>query len=249
MINILTLLLSIKYHPVGMTINIRMGIPGCGGSSLLSMDVEPTSTIGDIKRHIDFDLVHSGKESLVEHRLLYFDGKLLADNKLTLKECEIQSQATLQLSTMLQLRVEMEGKFADLPDISLSALSSDTIDDVKGEIIRVAELAIEPSECSLYCDYKKLEDSTKLSDYDVQDGSRLKFCDSECDLSIVRIAAGIQVATRAFTYHNNCTKIVLSLLCLPCILVACCVDMYRNIYQNQRQGANGSGVQSTCTGE
>lgn len=90
-----------------MVINIKMDIPCSKGSSLLSMDVEPTSIIGDIKRYIDLNLVHSAKQSLIERCLLYFDGKLLAENKLTLKECEIQSQATLQLSIMLQLCIEI----------------------------------------------------------------------------------------------------------------------------------------------
>ena len=96
---------------------------------------------------------------------------------------------------MLQLHVDMEGlSFANLSDISLilTASSSDTVDAVKDKnlIIQIKQLAIEPSACFLYYNYEKLEDSAKLSDYDVEDGSRLKFCDCERNFSVVRIAAG-----------------------------------------------------------
>ena len=226
-----------------MTINIRMDIPGRarGGSSLLSMDVEPTSTIEDVKWYINLALAGSGKQSLIKHCLLHFDGKLLEDSKLTLKDCGIESQSTLQLSTMLQLHIDMEGlSFVNLSDISLilTASSSDTVDAVKDKIIQIKQLAIEPSACFLYYNYEKLEDSAKLSDYDVEDGSRLKFCDCERNFSVVWIAAGNRHTRTAVTYskHDNCCpKALLSLLCLPCILVACCVDLYRNVYQSQHQ--------------
>ena len=240
-----------------MTINIRMDIPGRahGGSALLSMDVEPTSTIEDVKRYINLALVHLGKRSIIERCLLHFDGKLLEDSKLTLKDYGIESQSTLQLSTMLELHVDMEGlSFADLSDISLSliASSSDTIAAVKDKIIQ--QLTIQPSACFLYYNnYEKLEDSAKLSDYNMEDayGSRLKFCDCEHTRDL-RIAVGNRHTRRAVTYskHDNCCpKAVLSLLCLPCILVACCVNLYRNIYRSQHQERethdNRSGVQNT----
>ena len=239
-----------------MTINIRMDIPGRarGGNALLSMDVEPTSTIEDVKRYVNLALVRLGKRSIIKRCLLHFDGRLLKDSKLTLKDCGIESQSTLQLSTMLQLHVDMEGlSFADLSNISLTltASSSDTIDAVKDKIIRIQQLTIEPSVCFLYYNnYEKLEDSAKLSDYNMEDGSRLKFCDCEHTRDL-RIDVGNRHTRRAVTYskHDNCCpKAVLSLLCLPCILVACCVDLYRNVYQSRHQERethdNQSGVQN-----
>ena len=233
-----------------------MDIPGCarGGNALLSMDVEPTSTIEDVKRYINLALVRLGKRSIIERCLLHFDRKLLEDSKLTLKNCGIESQSTLQLSTMLELHVDMEGlSFADLSDTSLTltASSSDTIDAVKDKIIRIQQLTIEPSVCFLYYNnYEKLEDTSKLSDYNImEDGSRLKFCDCEHARDLPVGNRHTRIAVTYSKHDSCCPKAVLSLLCLPCILVACCVDLYRNVYQSQHQERethdNQSGVQNT----
>ena len=229
-----------------MAINIRMDVPDCRASTL-SVDVEPTSTIADVKRHIDH-IMRSRKQSLNIGYDIYFNGKLLEENSPTLKDCGVESQSTLQLSVTLHLCIEMAGKFANLSDISLSALSSDKIDIVKHKIIQAKQFPNQPSDYSLYYERIKLKDTATLAYYDIGDGSALQFCNSEyTGLSgSVRIAGmpEVVVAGRATHCISRCVRIM---LCLPCLLIVHCIDVYRD-HQNQHQGREtptGNEVQST----
>lgn len=178
--------------------------------SLFSIDIESTSTIAEVKRYIS-GCIHS---SFVEHSL-YFNGKLLEENSLTLKDCGVEPQSTLQLSTILHLHIEMVGSFADLSNISISALSSDAIDTVKRKIIQTKELPIQPSACSLYYLSNHLEDPATLAYYNIKDGSALQFNSS------VRV-------------YRAAPHSMMIALCLPCFLIICCLDMCSDRC-NQRQ--------------
>ena len=149
-----------------MVITIRLDV---SGTPLLSMDVESTNTIADIKRYIDHVQPDVGKRSPKYD--LYFNGKLLKES-LKLKDCGVdpESQLTLQLSKSLQLQIRMMARPSNT--ISLSALSSDTVDGIKHRIVQTKRLPNEFQYCLQFLG-KELPDSATLSDCKVQDGSML----------------------------------------------------------------------------
>ena len=167
---------------IGMVITIRLDV---SGAPLLSMDVESTNTIADIKRYIDYVQPDVGKRPPKYD--LYFNGKLLKES-LELKDCGVdpESQSTLQLSKTLQLQIRMMARpYCNTSTISLSALSSDTVDDIKRRIVQTERLPNEFQYCLRFLG-KELPDSATLSDCKVQDGSMLhiQFLQETADSSI-----------------------------------------------------------------
>ena len=154
-------------YKLGMVITIKMDI---SGSSPFSMDVESNSTIADVKSYIDRVRPDIGKRS--PNYDLYLNANPLKES-LTLKDCGVESQSTLQLSKSLQLQIRMmEGPSNT---ISLSALSADTVDTITRRIVQTQRL---PNKSSIKYRMKfmgkELAAVATLSDCKVQDGSVLE---------------------------------------------------------------------------
>ena len=154
-------------YKLGMVITIKMDI---SGSSPFSMDVESNSTIADVKSYIDRVRPDVGKRS--PNYDLYLNANPLKES-LTLKDCGVESQSTLQLSKSLQLQIRMmEGPSNT---ISLSALSADTVDTITRRIVQTQRL---PNKSSIKYRMKfmgkELAAVATLSDCKVQDGSVLE---------------------------------------------------------------------------
>ena len=245
-----------------MVVTISMDVSR--GHSLLSMDVESTSTIMDVKRCIDHVQSAAGKRS--PEYDLYFNGNLLEEN-LTLKDCGVESQSTLQLAKSLHLQIRV----MERPSIiTLSALSSDTIDTVKHRISQTEHLPDEPSYYCLCFLGNRLVDTATLSDCDVQDGSILQLIQEhsrllELERQVAQVrqimqsniemvmdqaeslsetekratALSLDQFSRGIKSHRrstlrSCAHCILAVLCFPCVLINECYE--RRQHRNELQG-------------
>ena len=197
-------------------------------SSLLSVNVEPTSTIADVKNSICY--IKSMRQLLKSEYHLYFEGNRLEDN-LTLKDCGVESRSTLQFSKKLQLHIRMAGAFSTLSDLTLSALSSDTADATKCRVIQAKQLPYQPAEYVL----RSLMGSRTLADNDLKDGSEVQFC----DLSFDEIERGTRDTRIAVAFHTRgsqrCSTVracIIGAVCLPfipCIVIGeYCIKRYQD---------------------
>ena len=235
---------------IGMVVTIRMDV---SGSPHLNMDVESTSTIVDIKRHIDHVQSAAGRRS--PEYDLYFNGNLLEEN-LTLKDCGVESQSTLQLAKSLHLQIRVMERPST---ITLSALSSDTVNTIKRRIIQTEQLPNEPSCCLCFLG-NRLVDTATLSDCNVQDGSILHYdqiehlrllelgkqtaeikqiMQSNIDLAMkqgeqlsdVKEKAGAlysdqfsKTVSRRRSTKQSCARCIFAVLCFPCNLINECYE-------------------------
>ena len=229
-----------------MVITIRLDV---SRAPLLSMDVESTNTIADIKRYIDRVQPDVGKRSPKYD--LYFNGKLLKES-LELKDCGVdpESQSTLQLSKSLQLQIRMMARpYSNNSTISLSALSSDTVDGIKRRIVQTERLSNEFQFCLRFLG-KELPDSATLSDCKVQDGSMLhiQFLQETADISInlerLKLLQLLQLEraeqtckqcarefgptpTRQRLKRHTSKHCLVAVLCFPCVLITECYNRRR----------------------
>ena len=256
-----------------MVITIRLDV---SGAPLLSMDVESTNTIADIKRYIDRVQPDVGKRSPKYD--LYFNGKLLKES-LELKDCGVdpESQSTLQLSKSLQLQIRMMARpYSNTSTISLSALSSDTVDGIKRRIVQTERLSNEFQYCLRFLG-KDLPDSATLSDCKVQDGSMLhiQFLQETADISInlerlkllqlqidkvkqrceqlhdrAEISHGQDLERTHQRFRRRTIKHrIVAVLCFPCVLITECYNRRRR--RDELRGYSklpGDVIKTTTTG-
>lgn len=248
-----------------MVITIRLDV---SRAPLLSMDVESTNTIADIKKYIDRVQPDVGKRSPKYD--LYFNGKLLKES-LELKDCGVdpESQSTLQLSKTLQLQIRMMARpYTNTSTISLSALSSDTVDGIKRRIVQTERLSSEFQYCLRFLG-KELPDSATLSDCKVQDGSMLhiQFLQETADTSInlerLKLLQLLQLdkqhaeiprefgptPTRQRLKRHTSKHCLVAVLCFPCVLITECYNRRRR--RDELRGYSklpGDVIKTTTTG-
>ena len=131
-------------------------------SSFMNIAVESTSSIADVKQCID--RMQRGK--LSPEINLYFNGILLKDNS-TLNDKGVIPLSTLELAEVLHLHVWLSSG----ETTSIRVLASDEIGNVKNRIIRMERLR--QGRYALEFSGQRLEETKRISDYDISYGSIL----------------------------------------------------------------------------
>ena len=126
-----------------------------------TLDVEPTDTIGDVKKKIE-------KQCGIpeDQQRLKCDGKPLDSDNLTLRDCGIKHKSTLNLEPM-QIHV----KTPDGKKITLTVEAKDTVGEIKDAIH--GEEGIPPAEQVLLFGGNELDNERTLDDCDIKHGSTL----------------------------------------------------------------------------
>ena len=144
---------TIKMEP--MTINVVTP-----NGKNISLDVEPTDKIQDIKKKI------LDKEGIpVDEQRLIFDGKELDDHP-TLKDYKIKHGDTIKMEPMQINVVTPKGK-----NLTLDVEPSDTIKDIKKKILDQEGIPVEDQR--LLFDDKLLDDHPTLKDYKIKHGDTI----------------------------------------------------------------------------
>ena len=195
-----------------MVITIRKDV---SRTSLLSLNVETTSTIADVKR--DIDCMQSEKRCRSSKYDLYFKRNLLEEENLTLKDYGVVSHSTLQFSKKLHLHIKLVLYHSHERSISITDLSSTTVSTIKCRIIRTEQLPHQPTEFSLCFLGNKLRDTATLSDHNIQDGASLILTNHPTRHTVTYGSRGVTC--------NICLIIIIAgaVLCLPCTLAYYCV--------------------------
>ena len=132
------------------------------GKTVITLDVEPQSTIQDVKRKITNEVGIP-----TEQQQLFFDDKELKLNDASLGMYNIERNSTLRLSPILRIHVKrLTGK-----TITLGAVSQDTIGKVKKRILQKEGLAM--GRLSIFLGCIELKDEDTLEDNNVQSESTL----------------------------------------------------------------------------
>ena len=131
-------------------------------SSFMNIAVESTSSIADVKQCID--RMQRGK--LSPEINLYFNGKLLKDNS-TLSDKGVVPLSTLEFAEVLCLHIWLSSG----ETTSIHVLTSDEIGDVKNRIMRMEHLR--RGHYALKFSGQRLEETKRISDYDIPYGSTL----------------------------------------------------------------------------
>ena len=129
----------------------------------IALKVDPDNTIEAVKSK-----VQDKEGTLLDQQCLIFAGREL-QNVCTLRDCNIWQESTLYLIQLMQIYVEI---LANDQMINLKLKSSDTINDVKQKI--ALEAGIPPNQQSLMFDGEELKDSLSLSDYNIQNESKVR---------------------------------------------------------------------------
>ena len=193
-----------------MVITIRKDV---SRTSLLSLNVESTSTVADVKR--DIDRMQSEKRHQSPNYNLYFKRNLLEEENYTLKDYGVVSHSTLQLSKKLHLHINLVVYHSHKKSISITDLSSTTVSTIKRRIIQTEQLPHQPTEFSLRFLGNKLRDTATLSDHNIQDGASLILTNRP--RRVCYGSRGVKC--------NICLIIAGAVLCLPCVLACCCVAL------------------------
>ena len=136
-------------------------------SLLINVDVEPTSTVADVKRCIG----HMQSGNLSPEINLQFNGKLLQDEH-TLRDYGVGPLSTLLLSEIFLVYVTVirrESRRSTL--ISVKVLSTDSIDDIISQVNKKVHLHHFPV---LYSDGLSRISSQLISECNIQNGSLVR---------------------------------------------------------------------------
>ena len=140
-------------------------------SSVINLEVESTTTIIDLKG----DMHRLLPEKLSPELALRFNGKPLQDG-LTLGDCGVEPQSTLVLCEILCLHIQLPSK----ETTHIKVLSSETVGDVKNQVIQKGHFFSESAKWVLYQHYlMDLDDSKTFSDNNIQHGSVLHLSQSD----------------------------------------------------------------------
>lgn len=155
--------------PSGMAINIQRDN---FERSTMSIDVESTSTIADVKQHIE--LLRPVKPSA--DLILFFEREQLRDDNHTLKACGVEPDSTLLLCKQLKLHIRLPTEKV----IKVKILSSVAVPTFVDIIVAKEGLVLSEPQ-SMFCFFKTSNQRRTLGDCNIESGATLHLTE-ECKL-------------------------------------------------------------------